>query len=257
VAGGEILTAIAAGADPATLVLHGNAKTTEEIELAVRYGVGTVVVDNLDDIDRLESIIPAGRRQACLVRVFPAVHADTHHAVATGHEGSKFGLAPAPPSRPAWLPMKQRLTRNSSRALICDIWSRRKGGTMPKDLMFILPYQAGMLAKLTGVLGSAGVNLEGCCMQEFGPEEIVHFFVEDATAARRAAEQAGFVVRGEREVLVTPVEDRPGGLERLLAPIANAGVSADLVYQATSSRVVIGVVEDLDRAKAALRPTGP
>ena len=47
--GGEIVTALAAGADPATLVLHGNAKTTEEIELAVRSGVGTVVVDNVDE----------------------------------------------------------------------------------------------------------------------------------------------------------------------------------------------------------------
>src|SRR4249919_2951662 len=58
--GGEIVTALAAGADPTTLVLHGNAKTTEEIELAVRSGVGTVVVDNLDDIDRLEAAVPAG-----------------------------------------------------------------------------------------------------------------------------------------------------------------------------------------------------
>lgn len=52
------------------------------------------MVDNLDDIDRLEEIVPAGRRQACLVRVIPGVHADTHQAVATGHEGSKFGLSP-------------------------------------------------------------------------------------------------------------------------------------------------------------------
>jgi diaminopimelate decarboxylase len=93
--GGEILSALAAGADPATLVLHGNAKTTEEIGLAVRSGVGTVVVDNFDDIDRLEAIVPAGGRQGCLVRVIPGVQASTHAAHATGHEGSKFGLSPA------------------------------------------------------------------------------------------------------------------------------------------------------------------
>ena len=45
--GGEIVTALAAGADPATLVLHGNAKSTEEVQLAVRSRVGTVVVDNI------------------------------------------------------------------------------------------------------------------------------------------------------------------------------------------------------------------
>jgi diaminopimelate decarboxylase len=93
--GGEIVTALAAGADPATLVLHGNAKTTEEIELAVRSGVGTVVVDNLDDIDRLEAVVPAGTEQGCLVRVIPGVQASTYAAYATGHHTSKFGLLPA------------------------------------------------------------------------------------------------------------------------------------------------------------------
>ncbi len=92
--GGEIMTALAAGADPAHLVLHGNAKSDDELELAVNQGVGLVVVDNFDDIDRLEHLTPHGRVQACLVRVIPGVQADTHAAVATGHAGSKFGLMP-------------------------------------------------------------------------------------------------------------------------------------------------------------------
>ena len=91
--GGEIVTALAAGADPAALILHGNAKTTEEIELAVSSGVGTVVVDNFDDIDRLAATVPAGRVQGCLVRVIPGVQSSTYPAYATGHAGSKFGLA--------------------------------------------------------------------------------------------------------------------------------------------------------------------
>jgi diaminopimelate decarboxylase len=93
--GGEIVTALAAGADPASLVLHGNAKTDEEIAMAVECGAGLVVVDNADDVDRLELAVPAGRRQDVLVRVIPGVTADTHAHVLTGHEGSKFGLAPA------------------------------------------------------------------------------------------------------------------------------------------------------------------
>ena len=64
-------------------------------QLAVEHGLGTVVVDNLDDIDRLDALVPAGRIQACLVRVVPGVQATTHPAYATGHEGSKFGLLPA------------------------------------------------------------------------------------------------------------------------------------------------------------------
>jgi diaminopimelate decarboxylase len=92
--GGEILSACKAGADPGRLILHGNAKTDEEIELAVARGVGLIVVDNFDDIDRLERTATADRPQACLVRVIPGVEADTHASQATGHAGSKFGLAP-------------------------------------------------------------------------------------------------------------------------------------------------------------------
>ena len=94
-AGGEILTALKAGADPARLVLHGNAKSDEEIRMAVDHGLGLVVVDGPDDVDRLEATVPDGRQQAVLVRVIPGVTADTHAHVLTGHAGSKFGLAPA------------------------------------------------------------------------------------------------------------------------------------------------------------------
>jgi diaminopimelate decarboxylase len=93
--GGEILTALKAGVDPALIVLHGNAKTTEEITMAVEGGVGLIVVDGPDDVDRLEALVPAGRVQDVLVRIIPGVTADTHAHVLTGHEGSKFGLPPA------------------------------------------------------------------------------------------------------------------------------------------------------------------
>jgi diaminopimelate decarboxylase len=93
--GGEIVTAIKAGADPALLVLHGNAKGDAEIAMAVEHGIGLVVVDNEDDVDRLEATVPEGEVQDVLVRIIPGVTADTHAHVLTGHESSKFGLAPA------------------------------------------------------------------------------------------------------------------------------------------------------------------
>ena len=88
--GGELAMAVAAGVDPSTLVLHGNAKSDEDIRSAVQAGVGTVVVDNFDDIDRLERLVTG--EQAVLVRVIPGVTADTHSAIATGQDDSKFGL---------------------------------------------------------------------------------------------------------------------------------------------------------------------
>jgi diaminopimelate decarboxylase len=66
-----------------------------EIGMAVEHGIGLVVVDNEDDVDRLEAIVPAGRTQDVLVRILPGVTADTHAHVQTGHAASKFGLPPA------------------------------------------------------------------------------------------------------------------------------------------------------------------
>src|SRR3954470_20025551 len=93
--GGEILTALKAGVEPALIVHHGNAKGDEEIAMAVEHGIGLVVVDNADDVDRLEATVPSGRTADVLVRIIPGVTAETHAHVLTGHEGSKFGLSPA------------------------------------------------------------------------------------------------------------------------------------------------------------------
>src|SRR3954447_15744418 len=92
--GGEILGALKAGVDPRLVVLHGNAKLPPEISLAVEHRLGLVVVDGPDDVDRLEAAVPSGRVVDVLVRVIPGVTAQTHDSVLTGHDDSKFGLAP-------------------------------------------------------------------------------------------------------------------------------------------------------------------
>ncbi|MER5757968.1 diaminopimelate decarboxylase [Streptomyces sp. NPDC002082] len=89
--GGELALALAGGVDPASLVVHGNAKTEAELRMAVEAGAGLIVIDNLDDIDRLERMVTA--EQPVLVRVTPGIRPDTHAAVSTGQDGSKFGLA--------------------------------------------------------------------------------------------------------------------------------------------------------------------
>lgn len=89
--GGELVMALAAGVNPAKIVMHGNAKTDDEIHMAVNAGVGTIVIDNFDDIDRLERIVKV--EQAVLVRIIPGVLPDTHAANATGQDDSKFGLS--------------------------------------------------------------------------------------------------------------------------------------------------------------------
>jgi diaminopimelate decarboxylase len=95
---GELAMALAGGVDPALIVMHGNAKTPAELRMAVDAGVGLIVIDNTDDIDRLEEIVRG--EQPVLVRVIPGVRPDTYEAVATGQAGSKFGL-PIPAARAA------------------------------------------------------------------------------------------------------------------------------------------------------------
>ncbi|MEV4249967.1 diaminopimelate decarboxylase [Streptosporangium canum] len=95
--GGELTMALAGGADPAGLVVHGNAKTDAELRMAVEAAAGLIVIDSFDDIDRLERILAEtpGRNQGVLVRVTPDIRPDTHEAVSTGQAGSKFGLSPS------------------------------------------------------------------------------------------------------------------------------------------------------------------
>ncbi len=95
---GELAMALAGGVDPARIVMHGNAKTTAELQRALGAGVGLIVIDNTDDIDRLDELGAAG--QPVLIRVLPGVRPDTYDAVATGQAGSKFGL-PLPAARAA------------------------------------------------------------------------------------------------------------------------------------------------------------
>jgi diaminopimelate decarboxylase len=94
--GGELAVALAAGVPGERLVLHGNNKSVAELEAALEAGVGRVVVDSFDEIDRLKLL--SGRRNGAgplpraLVRVTPGVEAHTHQYVMTGQDDSKFGF---------------------------------------------------------------------------------------------------------------------------------------------------------------------
>ena len=88
--GGELHVALTAGVPPHRLVLHGNNKSTAELARAVEVGVGRIIVDSFDEIDRLAGI---GERPRVLIRVTPGVEAHTHEYVMTGQEDTKFGFS--------------------------------------------------------------------------------------------------------------------------------------------------------------------
>jgi diaminopimelate decarboxylase len=92
--GGELHLALGAGFAPERIYMHGNNKTEDELEYALASAVGHIVVDSLDEIDRLERAT-GGRPQRVLLRVTPGIDTGTHHKIQTGQVDSKFGIPPA------------------------------------------------------------------------------------------------------------------------------------------------------------------
>jgi diaminopimelate decarboxylase len=85
--GGELHLALAAGIDPKRLYMHGNNKSPAELDYAIESGVGHIVVDSFDEIERLR-----GRAQRVMLRVTPGIKPSTHSYIQTGQVDSKFGF---------------------------------------------------------------------------------------------------------------------------------------------------------------------
>jgi diaminopimelate decarboxylase len=94
---GELHLALGAGFAAQRIVMHGNAKSLSELRMALRHGVGLIVVDNFDEIERLSGLLAAepGRDapQQVLIRVTPDVRGETHEKISTGQADSKFGFS--------------------------------------------------------------------------------------------------------------------------------------------------------------------
>jgi diaminopimelate decarboxylase len=91
--GGELHVALHAGFPPERIIFHGNNKSTGELTAALDAGVGRVVADSFDELDRLERLATERSAQpSVLVRVTPGVEAHTHEFIETGTLDSKFGF---------------------------------------------------------------------------------------------------------------------------------------------------------------------
>ncbi len=91
--GGEYHVARSAGVPADRLVLHGNNKSTAELRRAMSEGIGRIIIDSFDEIDRIESLVAEGVPvPKALIRVTPGVEAHTHEFVRTGQDDSKFGF---------------------------------------------------------------------------------------------------------------------------------------------------------------------
>jgi diaminopimelate decarboxylase len=91
---GEMQRALKAGFPPEHIVYSGVGKRREEIVAAAQAGIRALHVENIQELDVVESVArEIGRPLAIGLRVNPDVDAKTHPYIATGLRESKFGLA--------------------------------------------------------------------------------------------------------------------------------------------------------------------
>ncbi|MGN0551473.1 MAG: diaminopimelate decarboxylase [Acutalibacteraceae bacterium] len=94
VSGGELYTAVKAGFPTEKIHFHGNNKTLEELEMALDYKVGKIVVDNLTELETLNALAEEKNTIVKIsMRIKPGVDAHTHDFIRTGQIDSKFGFA--------------------------------------------------------------------------------------------------------------------------------------------------------------------
>lgn len=117
-----------------------------------------------------------------------------------------------------------------------------------KDFVLIPDDEPGVLARIGNAAAEAGINLEGVSAFTGQGKGIVHILVNEPEDAQRALAEAGFDVRAARDVLVMPIEDRPGALGDFSQKLGDAGINIEQAYLATENRVVFAV-DDIERAR--------
>jgi diaminopimelate decarboxylase len=123
--GGELAVALAANFPANRIEVHGNNKSEEEIRTAIEVGVAKIVIDSMQEIERVDRIAKAANKvQKVLLRITPGVEAHTHEAISTAHEDVKFGFSIA--SGAAWKAINatQSAANLSLEGLHCHIGSQ-------------------------------------------------------------------------------------------------------------------------------------
>ncbi|MCW2748111.1 MAG: lysA [Nocardioidaceae bacterium] len=92
--GGELAVALRAEFPPARIGLHGNNKSVAELRRALEVGVGRIIIDSYEEIDRINDLAAElGVTAKVMVRVTAGVEAHTHEYISTSHEDQKFGFS--------------------------------------------------------------------------------------------------------------------------------------------------------------------
>jgi diaminopimelate decarboxylase len=93
VSAGELFTALSANFPPDRIEFHGNNKSSDELRMALKHGVGRIICDSAEEIELLSMVAQEEKKGAkILIRLNPGVDPHTHQAIKTGNHDSKFGV---------------------------------------------------------------------------------------------------------------------------------------------------------------------
>lgn len=120
-----------------------------------------------------------------------------------------------------------------------------------KQLTVFLENQTGRLAEVARILKDADINLQGFSTTEARDYGILRLVVSDTDAARQKLKEAGFTTH-VAEAICIKVEDRPGGLYKILDILANAKINIDYVYVIAGTKLVLSV-SDIPKTESILR----
>jgi diaminopimelate decarboxylase len=215
--GGELHIALAAGFDPARIHMHGNNKSDEEILMAARAGIGHLILDSFDEIERCERLLDAPMK--VLIRVTPGVKPSTHDFITTGQLDSKFGFGTGDGEGQAAAAIERALASDTLElvGLHAHIGSQ---------IFELEPYRLAIaaLGELAG---------DWCKVVDVGGGLGVAYTAEDAPPA--IDDYVGVKVEGVREVF-------GDGVRILVEPgrslVANAGVT---IYRVGTVKEIPGV----------------
>ena len=228
--GGELHVGLRAGFPPDRMILHGNNKSEDELVAALDAGVGRIVADSFDELDRLERLAAErGVVPRVLVRVTPGVEAHTHVFIETGTEESKFGftvtegIALAAATRVAASPVLALVGLHSHiGSQIYVLESYRRAVEIVVGLAVEIEAATGQAVEELNLGGGLGVRylLDDPERDVAEYAKALRGALDDAGAAARIATKPGLMVEPGRSIVaqaaitlfrVGTVKEIPGG----------------------------------------------
>jgi hypothetical protein len=128
-----------------------------------------------------------------------------------------------------------------------------------EQISIFLENKAGRLAEVTRILGDGGINIRALSLADTSDFGILRLIVNDHEKAKQVLKDNGFTV-GRTEVVAVEVADQPGGLNRILEILFEAGINVEYMYafvqQSGQNAVLIFRFDDIDNAIDVLTRSG-